>query len=74
MQKLTRRQVSAERRRLARKLERSHGMRVADTWGPLGFMSNRAPWWMVKAAVESSIDDPDPIAAALELLAEASHA
>ena len=73
-QMVPREQIKRERRKIEERLMREKGMRIAQTHGVVGFMVNRAPWPMVRAAIELSLNDPDPLAAAMERLArECAH-
>jgi hypothetical protein len=67
----TRGHVRQERYILAQRLYERRGIKIAHSWGPLGFMLNRATLHQVKTAVLNGLEnDPlDPIAAALEELA-----
>lgn len=72
-QPIPRNTLRRERRELAQRLAEK-GMPVPQTWGPLGYMANRASWPSVRNAVERSMRDSDPIAGALEILAQAEDA
>lgn len=61
-----------ERRRKLARLLIKRGIPPAQAHSDVGYLFNRAPILSVEGAILASLDEPDPICSAMELLARAA--